>query len=72
MSRKIKVVKPSCRITTDGPDGNVYVIIGRAEAALKSMGLQEQAKELVEKVMHASSYQEVLDMLLKYVNVIWY
>ena len=59
--------KPRCRLS--GEDGNVYAIIGRVKAALRGVGLNDQASEFQKKAMACGSYDEVLALCDDYVEV---
>jgi hypothetical protein len=59
--------KPECELTTC--DGNVFFIIGRVSKTLKRAGLEAEAKEFVDKAMNTRSYDEVLQLCFKYVEV---
>lgn len=54
----------------DGPAGNVYVIVGMVSKTLKSYGLPELAKEFSDKAFKSSSYDEVLDSIHDYCEVV--
>jgi len=63
--------KPECNLgDLEGPDGNVFMIIGKVCTALKRAGLKDQADEFQTKAMRAGSYDEVLAMLDDYAEVI--
>lgn len=59
--------KPKCRLT--GTDGNVFAIIGKVSSTLKQAGFKEKAKEFTEQAFKAGSYDEVLQLCFKYVDV---
>ena len=52
-----------------GEDGNVFNIIGIVSRDLKRAGHIQEAKEFSEKCMNASSYDEVLQISMDYVEV---
>lgn len=58
--------KPTVKLL--GEDGNVFAIIGRVSRALKKAGLSEQAKAFTTKAFKCASYQEVLALVLDFVN----
>jgi len=62
-----KKKKPVCKLV--GEDGNVFAIIGRVSKALKSVGLKEQAREFTQKAFKSESYDAVLQLAMKYVDV---
>lgn len=51
-----------------GQDGNVFAILGRASALLRSAGQREQAKEMSARVMDCGSYDEALHIISEYVD----
>jgi len=59
--------KPECQLI--GGDGNVFVLIGNASRALKRVGLPEQASEMTDKCFRAGSYDQVLQIIMEYVEV---
>ena len=52
-----------------GENGNVFSIIGRISKALKKAGQKEKAKEFYSKAMNRESYDKVLQLAMKYVEV---
>lgn len=52
-----------------GQDGNVFMIIGLTNRALKQAGLEAEAKEFVYKAYSASSYSEVLQLVTQYCSI---
>lgn len=59
--------KPRCKMI--GEDGNIFFILGRARETLKANGQGDQAKEVSERVMTCGSYDEVLKIIMEYVEV---
>lgn len=59
--------KPDCPLI--GADGNVFNLMGIATRTLKEHGLQDQAKEMRERIMQSGSYDEALCILGEYVNI---
>jgi hypothetical protein len=59
--------KPICKLV--GTDGNVFAIIGKVSSCLKKAGLQTEAKEFQDQAFNAQSYDEVLQLCTKYVDV---
>ena len=62
-----EIVKPPCQLT--GEDGNVFSIIGRVSKALRRSGQPERATEFTDAAMACASYDEVLQLCFKYVEV---
>lgn len=58
---------PKCKIS--GEDGNVFAIIGRVAKTLTRAGLHEEAYQFREAAMAAKSYDAVLQLCFKYVDV---
>ncbi len=61
-------MKPTVQLI--GQDGNVFAIIGRVSKALKKANLSDQAKEFTEKAITSKSYDEVLCLVMNYVEVV--
>ncbi|MEQ2464741.1 hypothetical protein [Niallia hominis] len=59
--------KPSVKLI--GEDGNIFSILGRVSITLKEGGKEEQAKEVMERVMASSSYGKALQIIMEYVEV---
>jgi hypothetical protein len=59
--------KPSCKLI--GRDSNVYNIVGLVRDCLKYNGMRDEAEEFVMKASAAKSYDEVLQLAMKYVEV---
>ena len=62
-----KTSKPFVQLS--GNDGNVFSIIGRCSSALKAAGLSGAAEEFKTKCKAAKSYDEVLQLAMKYCDV---
>ena len=61
------VAKPKCKLT--GTDGNVFALAGLVSKTLKRAGMYEQAKEFQAKLFQTGSYDEALQLMMKYVDV---
>lgn len=62
------VEKPKCKLV--GEDGNIYNLMGIASRALKKNELEEEAKEMFNKITtEAKSYDEALCIIMDYVDV---
>jgi len=59
--------KPTCKLV--GTDGNVFAIIGKVSACLKKAGQKEQAAEFEKMAFVCASYDEVLRLVMRYVEV---
>lgn len=52
-----------------GADGNVFVLMGICSKALKRAGLNDEAKEMIDKIYECSSYDEALQIMMEYCDV---
>ena len=61
--------KPDCPLI--GEDGNIFNLIGVAARALRENGLDDQAREMRERVMGGDcrSYEAALSIIGEYVNI---
>lgn len=65
----MKKEKPKCALI--GKDGNIFNLMGIASRALKTNGMSEEAKEMVEKIeTTAKSYDEALNIISDYVEIV--
>ena len=53
-----------------GPDGNIYEILGKAKALMKSRRRLDAYEEMRDSVMHSGSYEEAVNIIGKYVTLI--
>ena len=60
--------KPDCPLI--GADGNIFNLMGIASRTLKQHGMQEQSKEMLERVQQSGNYAEALNIIGEYVNII--
>lgn len=51
-----------------GMDGNIFAILGKASQLLKRNGLNNQAKEMSNRVFESHSYQAALQIISEYVE----
>jgi hypothetical protein len=58
--------KPKCKLT--GQDGNIFSLLACASKCLRENGLQQGAKDMQEKVLASSSYEEALCIIMEYVE----
>lgn len=63
----IKKEKPKCALI--GQDGNIFNLIGIASRTLKQNKMQEEAKEMVERVTNSNNYSEALNIIGEYVEI---
>ena len=59
--------KPICKLV--GTDGNVFSVIGKVSSTLKKVGLATQASEFTAKAFQAENYDEILRLVMEYVEV---
>lgn len=52
-----------------GPDGNVYMVITKVCTRLKQMGEGNLAAQLKEQALQQRSYEDVLKLIQKFVQV---
>lgn len=63
-------MKGKPKVKLSGEDGNVFFIIARVSRALRNAGMPEMADEFRNKAINAKSYDEVLQLTFKYVDVL--
>ena len=56
-------------VTLVGEDGNVFNLIGLCSRALRRAGQQENATKMSKECMSAGSYNEALQIMMKYRDV---
>ena len=59
--------KPKCALI--GQDGNIFNLVGIASRTLKQNGMQEESKEMSNKVFSSHSYDEALSIIGEYVEI---
>jgi hypothetical protein len=64
---KNTVKKP--KVTLTGENGNTLNLLSICSKALKSVGMNDRAKELQQKVFDAKSYEEALALMGEYCDV---
>lgn len=63
----VEKTKPKCALI--GQDGNIFNLIGIASRTLKNNGMQEEAKEMSNRVFSSRSYDEALCIIGEYVEI---
>lgn len=63
-----EVIKPDCELI--GQDSNIFNLMGIAARTLRENGLDEQAKDMIDKVTNSGSYNEALLAISDYVNIV--
>jgi hypothetical protein len=61
------MTKPKCKLI--GEDGNIFNLMGIASRTLKRAGLEEEAKEMVDRIFKSESYDRALQIIMDYVEV---
>lgn len=59
--------KPDCPLI--GQDGNIFNLMGLASRTLKENGMEEQAREMRQRITQCQSYDSALSIISDYVNV---
>ncbi|MFU0800216.1 MAG: Flagellar protein [Xylanivirga thermophila] len=60
--------KPKCKLI--GEDGNVFNLMGIAYKTLKRANLNEEADEMIKRIMESGSYMEALAIISEYVEIV--
>ena len=63
-----KQEKPDCPLI--GADGNIFNLMGLASRTLRLNGMDEQAKEMCERIRGSGDYYAALNIIGEYVNII--
>lgn len=61
------MTKPKCKLI--GEDGNIFNLMSIASRTLKRAGLEEEAKEMVDRIFKSESYDRALQIIMDYVEV---
>lgn len=59
--------KPDCPLI--GQDGNIFNLMGIAARTLRRAGLDEQAREMCDRIRESGSYYQALGVIGEYVNI---
>ncbi|MGN0593402.1 MAG: hypothetical protein ACI4JQ_09160 [Ruminococcus sp.] len=65
--QKQEPVKPDCPLI--GRDGNIFNLIGIASQTLREHGMEDQAKEMFNRITQCQSYDSALNIMSDYVNI---
>ena len=60
--------KPKCKLI--GEDGNIFNLVGIAARTLRQNGMEEQAKELCERLKEQPDYDHALMLIANYVDIV--
>lgn len=60
--------KPECPLI--GQDGNIFNLMGIASKTLRKNGMSEEAKEMSNRIIASGSYDEALNIIGEYVNIV--
>lgn len=67
--KEIKEEKAKPRCALIGQDGNIFNLVGIASRTLKRNGMQEESKEMSNRVFKSHSYDEALCIIGEYVEI---
>lgn len=62
-----KKYKPECKLI--GEDGNIFNLLSIASVTLKQNGMEEESKEMYDRVYACGSYDEALMIIGDYVSI---
>ena len=65
--QKQEPIKPDCPLI--GQNGNIYNLMGIAGQTLRQHGMEEQAREMFQRVTQCQSYESALNIISDYVNI---
>jgi hypothetical protein len=65
---KVAPKKPICKLI--GENGNIFNLLAIARRSLLRVGLKQEAKEMVDKATSSNSYEEALEIIGEYVEII--
>ena len=65
--QKQEPVKPDCPLI--GRDGNIFNLMGIAGQTLRQYGMEDQAREMFQRVTQCQSYDSALNIIGDYVNI---
>ncbi len=68
LESQVKVMKPKCKLI--GENGNIFNLMSIASKTLKETGMEEEAKEMIERIINSRSYIEALAIISEYVEVL--
>lgn len=60
--------KPKCALI--GQDGNIFNLVGIASRTLNRNGMQEESKEMSNRIFNSHSYDEALNIIGEYVEIV--
>lgn len=61
-------MKPECKLV--GENGNIFNLMAIASKTLESHGMKDRAEEMRERITGSGSYQEALNVIAEYVEVV--
>lgn len=61
-------VKPVCKLV--GENGNIFNLMALARKSLRDAGMNEEADALVHQVVRQKSYEDALNVISRYVEII--
>lgn len=66
-SKPTERIKPDCALI--GEDGNIFNLMGIASRTLKENDMENEAKEMCDRIQNSGSYYEALAIIGEYVNI---
>lgn len=67
ISEQKEKIKPKCALI--GENGNIFNLMGIASRTLKRNNMQDEAKEMCDRITSAKSYDEALCIIAEYVDI---
>lgn len=61
-------MKPECKLI--GENGNIFNLMGIASRTLKHHGMREQAEEMKARIRESKSYDDAIQIIMDYVEVV--
>ena len=62
-------MKPVMKINLNGPDGNIFAVVGKAIDVMKKAYSEKEIKDLKNRVFNSKSYDEALSVVEEYVKI---
>ena len=69
LRKKDRMPKTNVVVQLTGTDGNVFMLAAAVVVALKRAGHYAEAKAMFEELHHCQSYDEALQLFMRYVEV---
>jgi hypothetical protein len=62
-------MKPVMKINLNGPDGNIFAVVGKAIDIMEKAYSEKEIKDLKNRVFNSKSYDEALSVVGEYVKI---